>query len=309
MTPATATTVQAPLLIAPSSLRLPWRTHAPVAHEGAGGLLFRIGEGPGTDVDQHTAEGAAREVEGRIVVGEDGLAALAAHAQALAVVGEHAGRGPDPDRPHLAVVDVQGQGCDREAVVLGVVGAEGGRQDVVADGHPAGCGALLLHPAQPPVDVVLPCVEEIQAVPAEPAAPREQHAAGLRAVEADVGGEGAGPAADVDRHRLGHVGAVGVVHVLASGFGELRSWRAEDLDRRAVVERQPVAAFGLGAVLPQVVQLPGVVAEAAPAGRCRRMQRRGVPAAVPDAAGARHDVEPRVPGVGCLGALQDAAGL
>ena len=124
-------------------------------------------------------QGAAGEPPGRLarVVLGDRFAAVAAHGQPLAGQGEEAGLGPDLALADLAVAVVERQRAARGARgVLGRLG-EAGRQDqVVAGGQVLGGVDPLLDDAGEVVDVVQPVVLDVERVPAEPAAVREEDA-------------------------------------------------------------------------------------------------------------------------------------
>jgi len=82
--------------------------------------------------------------------------------------------------------------------------------------------------AEPVVHVVQSPVPEVQAVPARDAAVREQDAVRLGLVDRHARGDRERPAPDVDRDRLGHVGAVGVDAAVARR-ARLRPRGADDL--------------------------------------------------------------------------------
>ena len=81
----------------------------------------------------------------------------------------------------------------------------------------------LLDDADEAVDVDEPVVLDVQGVAAEPAAVREQHAFGAALRQVDLGADRVRPVADVDRNRLGDLGATGAVDVAIPGRRELRA--------------------------------------------------------------------------------------
>ena len=255
-----------------------------------------------------------------VVVG-DRLAAVAADAEALAGDHELAGLGLDAALADLLVAVVEREGAGRDAGRVLAVLVEGGRQDqVLAGRHVLGRDDLLLEHADEVVDVVQPVVLDVEGVAAEARAVREEHALRARRRDVDQRADREGAVADVDRLRLGDLGVVREVDVAVARRRELRPLGvSEDLERGAVVERErPVRAglgepevdqlpellgvlgrevVQLGAVDVGVVELPLVVVEVAPAAE-RRVGGDGLPAVVPDAAGAEHRVELRLPRVG-----------
>ena len=146
----------------------------------------------------------------------------------------------------------------------------------------------LLLGADEAVDVVQPVVLDVQRVAAEAGAVREEHALGAGRRDVDERADHERAVLDVDGLPLGHRRRVREVDVLVARSGELRPRRREDLDRRAVVEREGAVRAGLGepdvdelphlvgllggevvelgAVDVGVVELPLVVVEVAPAG-------------------------------------------
>ena len=122
--------------------------------------------------------------------------------------------------------------------------------------------------------------------------------------------------ADVDRLRLGDLGGIREVDVAVPRRREHRARGQDDLQGRAVVERERAVRAGLrepqvleladlvpvllgevvelGPVDLGVVELPLVVVEVAPAAD-RRVGRDGLPAVVPDRPRAEHRVELRLP--------------
>ena len=182
----------------------------------------------------------------------------------------------------------------------------------VAGRQVLGRGDLLLEHADETVHVVQPVLLDVQGVPAEAGSVREQHALRARRRDVDQRPDGEGTVAHVDRLLLRHVGGAGEVDVAVPWRREQGPRREDDLQRRAVVERERAVSAGLrepqvlqfaellpvlpcqvvqlGAVDVHVVQLPRVVVEVAPP-RDGGMRRHGLPALVPDAPRAEHRVE------------------
>src|SRR5205085_11975067 len=121
--------------------------------------------------------------------------------------------------------------------------------------------------------------------------------------------------------------------VAVARFDQLRSWRGQDLERTAVVEREGLVyprfvepqsdqllellgflggeIVQLGPVDLCAVELPGVLVEVAPAAQ-RRVGGDRLPAVVPDRPGAEHRVELRpacARQAGCVEAVADADDL
>ena len=129
-----------------------------------------------------------------------------------------------------------------------------GRQEqVVADRQILGRVDLLLEHADEVVDVVQPVVLDIQRVAAEVRAVREQHPARARRRDVDPHSDDVVAIADIDRLCLRDLGDAGEVAVAVARAGELRPRGGDDLDRRAVVEREGAVSAGFGE--PQVDQL------------------------------------------------------
>ena len=174
---------------------------------------------------------------------------------------------------------------------------------------------LLLEHADEAVDVVQPVVLDVEAVATEARPLREEHALGAGLGEVDQRADDERPAPDHDGLGLGHLGVVGEVDVAVARRRQLRARRHEDLQRRPVVEREALVGAGLGvpevdhlaelvgllggevvqlgAVDVDVVELPLVLVEVAPAAD-RRVGGDGLPAVVPDAARPEHRVELRL---------------
>ena len=116
---------------------------------------------------------------------------------------------------------------------------ERGRQeDVLAGGMSSVADDQLLLGADEAVDVVQPVVLDVQRVAAEAGPEREQHAlrAGVRDVDERLDHERS--VAGVDRLPLPHRRVAGEVYVAVARRAELGPRRVDDLDHRAVVERE-----------------------------------------------------------------------
>ena len=109
---------------------------------------------------------------------------------------------------------------------------ERGRQDqVLAHRQVLGSVDPLLQHADEVVDVVQAVVLDVERVPPEPCAVREQDTLRVLAWNVHKGPDGVGPVADVHRLVFRYVCDVRVVHVPVAGRGQLRSRRVEDLQR------------------------------------------------------------------------------
>src|SRR4051795_10787753 len=270
------------------------------------------------DVDRDAVDRAAGERVRRdagVVVG-DWVVAVAPDAQALAADRELARLRLDATFADLDVAVEERQGPDRHAGrVLALLVERGGEDQLLSGGQLLVGGDVLLDPADEAVDVVQPVVLDVEGVSAEARAMREQHALcpGLRDVYYRRDREGA--VAEVHRLRLGYFRHAGEVDVAVTRRGERRPRRGQEFQRTAVVKRERAVGTGLGvpehdqlvellgllgghvvelgAVDVDVVELPGVLVEFAPATQ-RRVGGDGLPAVVPDAARAQHREELRL---------------
>src|SRR3954452_18515668 len=279
------------------------------------GLAFAVDVRLAAAVDRDAVDGPACEGpwRGTGVVAGDRVAAVSSDAQPFPTQRELARLGLDPPLADLDVAVEQRQRPDRHSGrVLALLLEGGGEDQVLAGGQLGVRDDLLLEAAYEAVDVVQPVVLDVERVAAEAGAVREQHAlsAGLRDVDQRT--DCVRAIADVDRLRLRHLGEIGVVDVAVAGWGKRRSRRGEQLQGAAIVERErPVCArlgvpqvdhlleavglghrevMQLGAVDLDVVELPRVGGEVAPAAE-RRVRRDSLPALVPDAARAEHREE------------------
>src|SRR4051795_6161069 len=274
------------------------------------------------DVDGDAVERAAREPVRRgagVVVG-DGVAAVASDAQPLAADRELARLRLDLALADPDVPVEQRQRAGRHAGRILARLLERGGQDQLLPGRQLLVGDdLLLDPADEAVDVVQAVVLDVEGVPSEARAVREQHALRPRLRDVHHRGDREGAVAEVHRLRLGHIGDAGVVDVAVARRRERRSRSGEELQGAAVVERERAVGAGLcvpeqdqlvellgllggevvhlGAVDVDVVELPGVLVEVPPAAE-RRVGGDGLPAVVPDAARAEHREELRLAGAG-----------
>src|SRR5262249_61746374 len=149
---------------------------------------------------------------------------------------ERAGLGLDAGLSDLSARVIEGQGADRNAGWVFAIFVEGGRQNQVLAGRQIlGRRYFLLGDSDEAVDVVQSVVLHVEGMPAEARAMREQDALGTGRGNVDLGADGEGAVADIDRLSLRDVGDVGVVDVAVARAGQLRTRGGQDLDRGPVV--------------------------------------------------------------------------
>ena len=190
-------------------------------------------------IDRHLLDNAADERERRLVVTADRLPTIASNAKTFTHQREVADLRLDLRAADLLVVDVERRG-PRGNTAISALEVELHPQDRLARGDGGARGHLLLDLTEQIVDVAQLAIFEVERVPAEPTALREEHARRLGGLQVHLGQDAVRAIADADRHGLGHIGDIRIVDVVIAWLAELGPWAAEDRDSPTVLERQPI---------------------------------------------------------------------
>ena len=208
------------------------------------------------------------------------------------------------------IVDVELGGAGRFAVLAGPLANELHPEGAVTGFEFLRDEGLLGLDTQEVVDVVQLVILDEQRVPTEPGAVGENHPFGLRR-HLHVGENLVGAPTDIDRRALRHRRGVGVVDIARPRRLGLRAGVAQLFDGGPIIQGQNEIRFRLGepdvdefleffgvfggevarlrAILIDVEELPWVLVKVALTAD-RGVQGRGLPAVLPQAAGAQHRV-------------------